>query len=674
MPDHVSNCSIDADSEERARIAGARLLGVSPADVKATRIEEGNYRVQLLLDPGVIEVEIADDRMEARVSCMTPVVGNHPPRTRKDVIRVLNENGVTTGIEEKVIDELVAAVAQGVVKKDVVVARGREPRRGEDAIVTRHYLKDGEPCRSLVRNGEVLIEREPATPGETGCTVMGDVLPPDPCTDDPIEVGEGLACDKKKTRWTAKTAGFGYLELDDEGRPRLRPAVWISKDRFQAFLDLRGPGAGEKAVEREELDAAIRAAHVVTGLQRRRIDAVFQAVAAGRSPGRPIRIAFGTRASPGRDARVEVLIDVEKSVGKVDEKTGQVDFRERNITPNARKGQHIGTWIPAATGTDGMGVDGTKVTSPVGKEAELLPAEGVETRELEDGRIEILAARDGVVLFPQPNQIVVTDLLEIKGDVDYETGNIDASGCVVVKGTVRSGFRVTAKYHIHVSEGIEAAVVKAGTDLIVGLGIIGDEHSLVSAERLVSIEFAQNARIRCGGDVEIRNSAMNSTIECRGRIVATEKAGRLRGGRYNATNGLIARELGSELGAPTSVCVGMNHEVMRKLAEVRGEIEEVKEEAGERMRGTENPAEPRSEEELVRAVKLLKAHRRRLEELAFASEPPTVEVLGLVYPGVRIQIRDTAIRVDETLEAVRYRYVPSSEEIEFEAAGKDQAA
>ena len=174
--------------------------------------------------------------------------------------------------------------------------------------------------------------------------------------------------------------------------------------------------------------------------------------------------------------------------------------------------------------------------------------------------------------------------------------------------------------------------------------------------------------------MEIRNSAMNTTIDCRGRIIATEKNGRLRGGRYTATGGLVARELGSELEAPTSVCVGVNHEIMRMLAEVRGEIEEVKEEAGERIRGAAKPTEPRSEEELVRAAKLLQARRRRLEELAFASEPPTVEILGLVYPGVRIQIRDTAIRVDEALEGVRYRYVPGSEEIVFEAAGKDQAA
>jgi len=41
--------------------------------------------------------------------------------------------------------------------------------------------------------------------------------------------------------------------------------------------------------------------------------------------------------------------------------------------------------------------------------------------------------------------IEVSEYLEIEGDVDYNTGNIEFPGIVIIKGDVKPGFVVRAK-------------------------------------------------------------------------------------------------------------------------------------------------------------------------------------------------------------------------------------
>lgn len=417
---------------------------------------------------------------------------------------------------------------------------------------------------------------------------------------------------------------------------------------MHAYLDLRHPNADEARVTHEEVEGAIRAAGVVHGLLPERIEAALRVCEERSALPRPICIANGTPPVPGRDARIEIESEPEKIIGTLEQSVDQIDFHERQVVKNVRAGQRIAMWLPATSGVPGRRVDGAELLAVDGKETTPVARENVIATELEEGGIAFVAAIDGMLQVRPGNELAVLDLMEVPGDVDYDTGNIDADGSVLVQGTVRSEFRVTAKHDITVRESVEDATVFAGDVVFIEKGIFGGEHGRVSAGEHVSTRFAQNASIVCGGDVEIRDSDTNSVIECRGRLIATQGRGHLRGGRYTAFGGLVARELGSELGVTTIVSVGTDPVLASKLHDEREALLDAQEKG---RKGSDDA---------------MKARPAGPEVHLCTTDLPFIEVLGRVHSGVDIYIRGAHLQTDSVAKHVRYRFDPETGKITVE--------
>ncbi len=681
-------CTIESSSEDGARKAGAQELGVPSEDVSVRDLEGGSFRVEVVRAPSIIEVARRNNDMEAVVTRITPPLGDYPPATRESVEAALAEIGVTAGLLSDEIDELVAAVSESKnERKNVTVARGLLPRAGTNAKITRHYLCATEQApdrrKLVVRSGELLIEREPATLGEAGLTVTGQTLPAAAGAEEEVPHGEGIVSDEDGLRWTASVPAFGYLELDEANGPSVVPAVTVSEDGLRARLDLRRPGADEPPIPRHEVDAAIEACGVVHGLSPERVETAWSAFEE-RAPREPALIAEGTPSVPGRDAGLALEVDTDMLIGDLGKEVDQIDYRERRMVKNIQAGRRIGTWLPETAGVPGRGVDGQELRARAGEPAPFTARENILTHELEDGTLVFEASIDGMLLVRPKNELAVVDVLEISGDVDYQTGHIDAKGSVLVRGTVRSEFRVTARHDIAVQKSVEDASIEARDALDVGMGILGGQLGRVSAGSRVSVKFAQNANITCGGDVEIGDSDTNSVIECIGQLLATEGRGTLRGGRYTAVQGLKAKVLGSELGAPTVVSGGADPVLDRELREVQEGLRGIQ--AKKRklegflsrpmMQNTSNMSREQSlavrkcikaKRELVSSEAALKARRLRAEEKLFEGEPPTVEVQGTVHAGVDIYIRGAHLQTEESAQHVRFYYDPESRDIQAEA-------
>jgi len=684
-------CTVEESSEDAARKAGARELGVPPEDTSVEKLAGGRFRVNVARAPSTLEVAVRKDDMEAFVTRITPALGDYPQPTREAVETALKELGVVAGLLGSEIDELVAVVAKGgIERKNVTVARGVLPRPGANANVVRHYLGSAEKGAGrrqlIVRDGEVLIEREPATLGETGQTVKGRMLPAARGVEERVRHGAGIAGDAEQLCWTASVPVFGYLEIDEAGGPRVVPAVTVSADHLGAHLDLRRPGAGEPPITRREVQAAIAACGVVHGVSAERIQAAWRTFEARGGLPEPALVAEGTPPRPGRDAGIAFEIEPDKIVGDRFEGVDRIDFRERRMVKNVRAGQRIGTWLPDGEGVSGRGVDGEPLPAPHGEPGDFTVRENVVTHELGGGRVAFEAAIDGMLLVEAENELAVVDFLEIASDVDYDTGNIDATGCVLVRGTVRGKFRVTAEHDITVQASVEDAIVAAGATLYVGEGIFGGPYGRVAAGSRISAKFAQNANVACGGDVEIRDSDTGSVIECRGRLLATRARGALRGGRYTALQGVKVRELGSALGAPTTVSVGSDPVLARELREVQDALRAVQE-RGRKLERTLSASASRAGAEqspdarrhvkakraLVSSETRLKARKRQLEEQLCAGVPPTVEVLGTVHAGVDIYIRGAHRRTERADERVRFSYDPETRDVRAGPLSADPA-
>ena len=83
----------------------------------------------------------------------------------------------------------------------------------------------------------------------------------------------------------------------------------------------------------------------------------------------------------------------------------------------------------------------------------------------------------------QGTKLSVVPVLEIKGDVGPATGNIDFVGSVLIRGRIKSGFRVVAKGDVQVERTLEDAEIKAGGNIILQRGIQGRKRRNIRSRR-----------------------------------------------------------------------------------------------------------------------------------------------------------------------------------------------
>ena len=664
-------------------------MDVRTDDVRAEDLGAGQYRVKVSRSNSDIAIRVSFDKLEAEIEHLTLPSGDALPPTREWVIAALEEVGVTKGLLFEEIDRvLTQVITQHVQVRNVVVARGKRALPSEEGTGVYHYLRptadDAERRQRIVREGELLIERRGVKPGAPGFTVTGEVIPVPSAGSASGIVGTGITCDETETGWVANVIGFGFLEYDADGVPSITRGITLSDDRMHAYVHLCAPTADEEPLTRAEVDAALTAAGVVHGLLPERLDAAWTVFAARGCLPRPVRVADGTPSVPGRDASIEFALEVEQVAGTLDIETGRIDYRERNAVRNVEAGQVLGVWHPAEPGEAGTTVDGETVPPQSGREGTLTAEANVATESQEDGTIVLAATKPGIVVAKPGHIVAVVDLLEVPGDVDFSIGNFHARGVVDIRGTVRTGFRVTGEYDIAVHECIEDAVVKAGNDLLVIQGIIGGDDSSVHAGGRITTTFVQAARVSCDGDIEVGDAATNSIIECGGKLTAMNGHGRIVGGRCTAAAGVLARVLGSELGTRTVVAVGENPAAAKELRTLRSELEAALEE-----RGTADRAVTAAVERLQRgavkreqalALRALKETQRELHERCedlVAKElvlkdrvhqgtPPRVEVLDIVYPGVDVFIWGCRYKVNDAMREVRFKLNRRTREVQIE--------
>jgi len=137
-----------------------------------------------------VQVVLDASKMAAYLTIFPPCGG--APATREQVDRAIEQAGVVFGVK----DEVIAQAIEAGHADSVVVAQGRQPLHGEDgrlesliaSMRERRPLVDQSgqtDYRDLgeilvVRAGEALARLIPATPGEPGETVLGQVIPPTP--------------------------------------------------------------------------------------------------------------------------------------------------------------------------------------------------------------------------------------------------------------------------------------------------------------------------------------------------------------------------------------------------------------------------------------------------------------------------------------------------------------
>jgi hypothetical protein len=316
-----------------------------------------------------------------------------------------------------------------------------------------------------------------------------------------------------------------------------------------------------------------------------------------REPQASILLARGDPPRKGAPGRLS-LSDDPRGECLGGDKDACVDFRDIRLYQSVQAGETVARMLGPEPGSPGRDIHGVSIQAEPGDLAQVRLGEnltvlldgrptpltapqgrGEEPRPATQGDIvsepglEFQAAAEGVVVWDGVT-LSVAQFLEIKGDVDYSTGNICLeSGSVCIRGTIRSGFEVQVPGNVLVENAIEDARVMAGGDCLVKGGIVQDDSGLVRAGGNVQAYFAANAVIEAGGDVSIDNDMTNCRVTAQGMVRLTAKKGILQGGTTRCSLGVEVNTIGSEHGIRTEITLSGGDQPDPELLTARERIQ-----------------------------------------------------------------------------------------------------
>ena len=420
-----------------------------------------------------------------------------------------------------------------------------------------------------------------------------------------------------------------------------RPWFFLSSDKLCAWM-LVFPPVGEGAeLSREMLQQSLSAQGICFGLDMALLDRLLH----GRD--RYFTLYLVARGKPAFDGRNGNIVDyfprVIERVLDVNE-FGQVDYTALNLICNVTEGQEICRLIRPTEGEPGRNVLDQEVPAKSGASVPL--PKGRNTEISEDGD-SLVATMPGHVEF-SGHSFQVKPVLDIDGDVDFSTGNINFVGDVNIKGDVISGFSVRAMGNVYVGGVVEAgSTVEAGGDLTVVKGILGDGSTAIRASRCIFSKYIENSII-CAKENLQTDCIVNSKIYCDGDVVVRSGRGSIMGGRTWAGKKVSANAIGAKSEIRTAVSMGGTPCASFERETLRKELKELDQEL-ERL---ENQLDSPAKSSLMGKVRMkISVAEHKLSHLDEDAKEEQEEEnnsrmeFGVAYAGTEIRFGDAFLRL-----------------------------
>ena len=466
-----------------------------------------------------------------------------------------------------------------------------------------------------------------------------------------------------------------YLDLVCVGDEAIGPAVapnckvYLAENRLVAWCFVFPPSNSEEKLTFDQIGKAMQNSGITTGIDSNAIVHLYQ----DQVYFQLIPIAYGTPAVQGENGKVienyprEVAMEI-----KVDEH-GVADYRSSTYVQLISKGDIICDIVPPEEGKLGICVDGT-VLEPKPVHAEKIP-NGRNTELSEDG-LQLRASLDGHLQYSN-HAFHVRPVLEVSGDVDYSTGNIDFNGDVHISGDVRENFKVRATGAVTIDGLVEAATIEAGGDLLIANGVLGNYKADLKSWGCVRVKYLENCVVYASKGV-YADCIMSSQVFSDDFIQVTSGRGTVIGGTLTAAYEIQARLIGSQAGRKTTIKLGTMAFMEEDIRNNRIELENVRKEMQQldvdlkalvEKQGMSRNNSELSKAQLRKSVLALKEMQllKRQERL----EPETPDLsrcsvaAGVIYPITQVTIGVDCLNVETITNNCKLKYNVQEGEIQI---------
>ncbi len=438
--------------------------------------------------------------------------------------------------------------------------------------------------------------------------------------------------------------------------------IRVDANKLNAFVILK---SGD--ISKEEIMEAIKSVGIKYGVFEKKVEEL------AKSPilDEPILIATGKPPVDGKDAVIEYKLSGEKSEKKpVMMKNGSVNYKEVRSYDVVSKGDVLAVKKPATKGKNGVDVFGNDITAKDGKDAKI-PI-GKNTKLVEDGTM-LVATCSGVPKIGE-NIVEVEEVLEIKGDVGYSTGNVDFPGDVHVKGGVKPTFVVKADGNVKIDGIVEAATVQSGGNIECH-GVKGKNKGIIFANGDIHAMFLENANVKCNGSLYVRDSIVNSVVRVGGSVEVLGGKGEIVGSNVAAKFTVSAKRIGSWMASSTRIEVGVDPELRDKISELSAKIYIDKEnlekvvklvEALEKLKKKMGGTLPSDKEEVYTKLKktrysLYATLSKMIEEMKKCQRKSEIEssqgkvvVTSQAYPDLELRIGNARLRLNREVGPAQF--------------------
>jgi uncharacterized protein (DUF342 family) len=443
--------------------------------------------------------------------------------------------------------------------------------------------------------------------------------------------------------------------------------IKLSADEMEGYITINPPFGG-KPVDMEKLKDSLKKNNIVIGIEE---DDLMELLEAGKEYVATLKI-YGIKPIPGEDAKIEYLFktEVEKTGPEILE-DGRVDYRSLGIVQSVQKGQPLVQKIPPTLGKPGMTVTGKEVPAVKGKDIPLPQGKGTVISE--DG-LQLLAdipGRPSII----NNRVCVLPVYEVRGDVDFKTGNIDFIGNVIVTGNVTSGFSIKSGGDIEIFGNVDEGVsIEAGGKVVIKGNVYGKGKTNIVAGGDILARFVNSANLKTNGNIKIIEAAMDCTLIAGKKIlIEGGKKGLLVGGVARAGEEVRVITAGNLYATETHIEVGINPELREELRKIEDKIAQDQ----ENLEKTQNAIAslkqlqkqlgelpPQKKELLLKLTRVqfqlmgeLKTSVERkvqIEESLKQTVAAKVSVADIVYPGVKITIKRATTVIREEMRFVTF--------------------
>jgi len=261
-----------------------------------------------------------------------------------------------------------------------------------------------------------------------------------------------------------------------------------------------------------------------------------------------IIIAQGEEPVPGYPGKIEYNFATEyTNPGKIND-DGSIDFKDRGDIPFVSGDDVLAVKTPAKESKSGINVLGVPIQVEEFIDPVFTAGQGTK---LSEDELTIQADIDGQPNLDAMGTITVNPELAISGDVDFETGNINFKGNIVVNGMVKEGFAVKG-VNLTAKE-LEGAIIDLSGDLNVAAGIT---DSKISVQGNIYSKFINHSKIMAFGNLEISKEIIDSDIVLSGSCL--NQSGHIIASKITAKMGIEAGKVGTASAKPARLNIGVD--------------------------------------------------------------------------------------------------------------------